>query len=117
MLIAWALLTRLVFPLPATTPFSGKEFIRDEIRKLGPMSLEEKRVTAVFVSFALLLMTRKERLFSPEVDLYGWSYFLDNILISLNSSPVGFMSDDGRVAIAVAVTLFMIPAGKKLAVD
>lgn len=114
MLIAWALLTRLVFPLPATTPFSGKEFIRDEIRKLGPMSLEEKRVTAVFVSFALLLMTRKERLFGPEVDLYGWSYFLDNILISLNSSPVGFMIDDGSVSIAVALTLFMIPAGKKI---
>ena len=114
MLIAWALLTRLVFPLPATTPFSGKEFIRDEIRKLGPMSLEEKRVTAVFVSFALLLMTRKERLFSPEVDLYGWSYFLDNILISLNSSPVGFMIDDGSVSIAVALTLFMIQAGKKI---
>ena len=114
MLIAWALLTRLVFPLPATTPFSGKEFIRDEIRKLGPMSLEEKRVTAVFVSFALLLMTRKERLFSPEVDLYGWSYFLDNVLISLNSSPVGFMIDDGSVSIAVALTLFMIPAGKKI---
>lgn len=114
MLIAWALLTRLVFPLPATTPFSGKEFIRDEIRKLGPMSLEEKRVTAVFVSFALLLMTRKERLFSPEVDLYGWSYFLDNVLISLNSSPVGFMIDDGSVSIAVALTLFMIPAGKEI---
>ena len=114
MLIAWALLTRLVFPLPATTPFSGKEFIRDEVRKLGPMSLEEKRVTAVFVSFALLLMTRKERLFGPEVDLYGWSYFLDNILISLNSSPVGFMIDDGSVSIAVALTLFMIPAGKKI---
>lgn len=114
MLIAWALLTRLVFPLPATTPFSGKEFIRDEIRKLGPMSLEEKRVTAVFVSFALLLMTRKERLFSPEVDLFGWSYFLDNVLISLNSSPVGFMIDDGSVSIAVALTLFMIPAGKKI---
>ena len=114
MLIAWALLTRLVFPLPATTPFSGKEFIRDEIRKLGPMSLEEKRVTAVFVSFALLLMTRKERLFGPEVDLYGWSYFLDNILISLSSSPVGFMIDDGSVSIAVALTLFMIPAGKEI---
>ena len=114
MLIAWALLTRLVFPLPATTPFSGKEFIRNEIRKLGPMSLEEKRVTAVFVSFALLLMTRKERLFGPEVDLYGWSYFLDNVLISLNSSPVGFMIDDGSVSIAVALTLFMIPAGKKI---
>ena len=114
MLIAWALLTRVVFPLPASTPFSGKDFIRNEIKKLGIMSVEEKRVTVVFVSFALLLLTRKERLFSPEVDLFGWSYFLDNILTSLGTSPVGFMIDDGSVSVAVALTLFMIPAGKEI---
>ena len=85
MMIAWVLLTRVVFPLPSSTPFSGKEFIQTEIKKLGPMSTEEKRVTAVFVSFALLLMTRKERLFSPEVDLFGWSYYLDNLLSSVGS--------------------------------
>jgi len=28
---SWVLLTRFVFPLPATTPFSGKAFIADEI--------------------------------------------------------------------------------------
>ena len=82
MMIAWLLLTRVVFPLPSSTPFSGKEFIQSEIKKLGPMSTEEKRVTAVFVSFALLLMTRKERLFGPEVDLFGWSYYLDKLLVS-----------------------------------
>ncbi|MDG2421191.1 MAG: SLC13 family permease [Gammaproteobacteria bacterium] len=114
MLIAWALLTRVVFPLPASTPFSGKDFIRNEIKKLGIMSVEEKRVTVVFISFAVLLMTRKERLFGPEVDLFGWSYFLDNILTSLGSSPVGFMIDDGSVSVAIALTLFMIPAGKEI---
>ena len=60
MMIAWFLLTRVVFPLPSSTPFSGKEFIQSEIKKLGPMSTEEKRVTAVFISFALLLITRKD---------------------------------------------------------
>ena len=113
MLIAWVLLTRVVFPLPASTPFSGKEFINSEIKKLGPMSTEERRVTGVFVSFALLLMTRKERLFSPEVDLFGWSHFLDKILTSAGSAPVGYMIDDGSVSIAVALTLFMIPAAAK----
>ena len=82
MILAWLLLTRLVFPLPSTTPFSGRDFIQNELRKLGPMSVEEKRVLAVFVSFALLLMTRKERLFGAEVDIFGWSYYLDNLLRS-----------------------------------
>ena len=102
MIIAWVLLTRLVFPLPASTPFSGKDFISSEIKKLGPMSTEEKRVTGVFVSFALLLMTRKESLFGPEVDHFGWSHFLDKILTSAGSAPVGYMIDDGSVSIAVA---------------
>ena len=71
MLIAWVLLTRFVFPLPATTPFSGKEFIQTEIKKLGIMSTEERRVSVVFFAFAVLLITRKERLFAPEVDVFG----------------------------------------------
>jgi len=112
MLIAWVLLTRFVFPLPATTPFSGKEFIQTEIKKLGIMSTEEKRVSVVFFMFAVLLITRKERLFGPEVDVFGWSYYLDNFLRSIGSNPIGYMIDDGSVSIALALTLFMIPASK-----
>ena len=112
MLLAWLLLTRFIFPLPADTPFSGKQFIRGEIDKLGPMGTEEKRVAAVFVTVALLWMTRKERLFGPELDVYGWSHFLDQFLLSIGSSPVGYMIDDGTVSIAMALTLFMIPASK-----
>ncbi len=114
MLIAWVLLTRFVFPLPSSTPFSGKEFIQNEISKLGPMTTEEKRVTGVFVTFAVLLMTRKERLFGEEIDIFGWSYYLDNILRAVGSEPVGYMIDDGSVSIAVALTLFMIPASKEI---
>lgn len=112
MLLAWLLLTRFIFPLPADTPFSGKQFIRSEIEKLGPMGAEEKRVAAVFVTVAVLWMTRKERLFGPELDIYGWSHFLDQFLLSIGSSPVGYMIDDGTVSIAMALTLFMIPASK-----
>jgi sodium-dependent dicarboxylate transporter 2/3/5 len=114
MILAWLLLTRLVFPLPATTPFSGRDFIQNELRKLGPMSVEERRVLAVFVSFALLLMTRKERLFGADVDIFGWSYYLDNLLRSVGSAPVGYLIDDGTVSIGMALTLFMIPAGKAI---
>ncbi len=112
MLIAWVLLTRFVFPLPASTPFSGKAFIRDEIAALGPMSPEEKRVAGVFVTVAILWMTRKERLFGPEIDIFGWSHFLDRFLESIGTTPVGYMIDDGTVSIAMALTLFMIPASK-----
>lgn len=112
MLLAWFLLTRFVFPLPNDTPFSGKEFIRTEISKLGAMTPEEKRVAGVFVTVAILWMTRKERLFGPDVDIFGWSHFLDQFLLSIGSSPVGYMIDDGTVSIGMALLLFMIPASK-----
>lgn len=114
MITAWFVLTRFVFPLPPTTPFSGRDFIAGEIHKLGPMATEEKRVGAVFVTVALLWMTRKERLFGPEVDIFGWSHYLDSFLVWIGTSPVGYMIDDGTVSIAMALTLFIIPAGKKI---
>lgn len=114
MLIAWFLLTRFVFPLPASTPFSGKDFIRDEIAKLGVMRPEEKRVSFVFVSAALLWMTRKERLFGDDVDIYGWSHYLDSLLGYFGADPVGYMIDDGTVSIAMALLLFILPASKEV---
>jgi len=112
MVLAWLVLTRFVFPLPATTPFSGKEFIQGEIEKLGPMSAEEKRVGGVFGLAAILWMTRKERLFGAEVDVFGWSHYLDQLLLSAGSNPVGYLIDDGTVSIAMALLLFILPAGK-----
>jgi len=114
LLIAWALLTRFVFPLPATMPFSGHDFINNEIKQLGKMSTEEKRVACVFVSVAILWMTRKERLFSEDVGIFGWSYYLDALLVRLGAFPVGDMIDDGTVSIAMALLLFIIPASKPI---
>jgi sodium-dependent dicarboxylate transporter 2/3/5 len=114
MITAWFILTRFVFPLPPTTPFSGRDFIAGEIVKLGPMATEEKRVGVVFATAALLWMTRKERLFGPEVDIFGWSHYLDSFLVWIGTSPVGYMIDDGTVSIAMALTLFIIPAGKNI---
>jgi sodium-dependent dicarboxylate transporter 2/3/5 len=113
MVLAWLVLTRFVFPLPATTPFSGKDFIRGEIEKLGPMAVEEKRVGSVFALAAILWMTRKDRLFGAEVDVFGWSHYLDQLLLSVGSSPVGYLIDDGTVSIAMALLLFILPAGKQ----
>ncbi len=114
MIVAWLVLTRLIFPLPATTPFSGKDFIQGEINKLGRMAPEEKRVAVVFGTAAVLWMTRKDRLFGDDVDIFGWSHFLDQFLTSVGASPVGYLLDDGTVSIAMALTLFIIPASKQV---
>lgn len=112
MLISWILLSRVLYPLPSTTPFSGKSFIDSEIKSLGKMSNEEKKVAVVFASVAILWMTRSERLLGPEIDLFGWSHWLDLLLSKWNIAPVGGLIDDGTVSIGVALTLFIIPASK-----
>jgi sodium-dependent dicarboxylate transporter 2/3/5 len=109
---SWLLLSRVLFPLPSSTPFSGKSFIDNEIRGLGTMSNEEKKVAVVFASVAILWMTRSERLLGEEIDLFGWSHWLDLMLVKFNINPVGSYIDDGTVSIAVALTLFVIPASK-----
>lgn len=113
MWLAWLTLCRLVFPLPASTPFSGREFINREIAALGPMSNEEKKVLVVFVTVAVLWMTRQERLLGNSVDIYGWSHYLDLLLVKLGTFPVGNYLDDGTISIAMALTLFVIPAGPR----
>lgn len=113
LLTCWAMLCWMLFPLPLTTPFSGRKFIDDEIRALGPMSNEEKKVAAVFLIVALLWMTRSERLLGPDIDLFGWSHWLDVLLQRFDIAPVGGLIDDGTVAIGMALTLFVIPASKE----
>ena len=114
MALTWFLLCRFIFPLPATTPFSGRDFINREIAALGPMSNEEKKVLGVFVTVAVLWMTRQQRLFGSGVDIFGWSYYLDALLVRLGTFPVGSYIDDGTVSITMALTLFIIPASKQI---
>jgi sodium-dependent dicarboxylate transporter 2/3/5 len=112
-LMTWFLLSKILFPLPATTPFSGKDYIHGEIQALGPMGNEEKKVAWVFLAVALLWMTRSERLLGADIDIYGWSHWLDVLLAQIDVSPVGAFADDGTVSIAMAMLLFIIPASKE----
>ena len=107
---AWWLLTRLVFPLPATGQFSGNELIAKQHRELGSMSPEEKKVLTAFSILVLLWFTRKERLFGNDIDIFGWSHYLDLALAWFDIAAVGPMLDDGTVAIAMALILFVLPA-------
>ncbi len=106
---AWLLLTRVVFPLPPSDQFGERDSIRRQYQDLEPMSPEEKKVLAVFVTLVVLWFTRKKFLFGGDSS-GGWSHYLDAFLARLDISAIGPMLDDGTVAIAMALLLFALPA-------
>jgi sodium-dependent dicarboxylate transporter 2/3/5 len=86
LIITWFYLTRFVFHSEVDHLPGGQELIQRQIKQLGPMSREEKYVTVVFCTVALLWILRG--LFKP----------------------VGLeMVKDSTIAIAGALVLFMIP--------
>lgn len=107
LIIAWFLLCRVIFPLPASSPFSGKAFVREELHRLGPTTVEERRVALVFAGVALLWMTRKSIAFGSAFTLRGWSSLFSE------QSGIGALIDDGTVSITMALLLFLIPASKE----
>ncbi len=94
LLIAWLLLTRVLFPVRLKQIAGGRELIEDEYRKLGPVSRGEWIVLVVFLCTATLWIVR-----SP---LARWNW--------LASHFPGIASlDDSLVAMAGAIALFLIP--------
>ena len=55
--LAWIVLTRVAFPLRIREVPGGAELIRNELRKMGPMSGPEKGVLAIFAATAALWTT------------------------------------------------------------
>ena len=97
--VAWLIVTRIVAP-PKFKTTAGREVIAGELKKLGPMSRPEMKVGIVFILTILLWVFRQPidlQLFT----IPGWS--------SLFGSPA-FLSD-ATVSVAMAILLFMIPAG------
>jgi len=89
--LAWLLLTRVTCPV-ARRPIPGADaVVKSEIETLGPMSIEEKRVLAVFV------LTASGWIFRP--------------LIS-DAFPGLGLSDSG-IALIGAMSLFIIPNSQK----
>ena len=88
--LAWLLLTRVTCPV-ARRPIPGAdEIIKSEMAALGPMSVEEKRVLAVFVLTALSWMFRP---------------------LITNAFPGIGLSDSG-IALIGALSLFIIPTSQ-----
>jgi sodium-dependent dicarboxylate transporter 2/3/5 len=87
LLIAFLTLTRIVFPFSDKLAGTETHVVADMLRELGPVSVPEKRVAAVFAVVA-----------------FGW------IVYPLFSDWIGLGITDTGIAIAGAIALFAIPA-------
>ncbi|MCB4823485.1 SLC13 family permease [Roseicella aerolata] len=84
----WLLLTRLVFALPRGDLGGASALLHAELGRLGPMSGPEKRVAVVFAAMAALWVVRP---------------LLGDLVPGIN---------DTGIAIAAALALFILPAGR-----
>lgn len=100
LLIAWAVLGYILFPVSSKESLGGRSVISDELHKLGPISPAEWRVGAVFLATALLWILREP------VKGWGWG------MAFVDASGKQFVSD-ATTAIAMAVLCFLIPSGNK----
>ncbi len=102
---AWFLLTRVLLRVPDHGE-RGAEVIRAEREQLGPMTRAEKTMAAVFVTTALLWITRGG-LDLGLVRVPGWAGLLTPDSVE---APGKFVTD-ATVATAMAVLTFLLPAG------
>ena len=98
--VVWLVLTRLVNRVPADLELGNRDALRAELAAMGTMGSAERRVLAVFAATAALWMTR------VPVDLGG-------IRLGGWAAALGLQDfvDDGTVAIAAALAMFLVPAG------
>jgi solute carrier family 13 (sodium-dependent dicarboxylate transporter), member 2/3/5 len=87
--LSWLLLTRLLFTFDLRHNAAAAGVIDSELRAIGPMTTPEKRTATAFVIVAMAWVTRP---------------FLQQI-------PGLAALDDTIIAVAAAVSLFLIPSG------
>jgi sodium-dependent dicarboxylate transporter 2/3/5 len=84
-------MVKWLFPNRIKSNDGTKQLIRNEIQQLGPVSVAEKRVLAIFIVTALLWITRK----------------------FINDAQNLFVLDDTIIAVMCGVALFICPSGSK----
>jgi sodium-dependent dicarboxylate transporter 2/3/5 len=99
--IVWIVLVRIVAP-PKLKVTAGREVIKSELAKLGPLRGAELRISIVF-ALTVLLWVFRQPIRLEIFTVPGWS--------SILGDP-GFISD-ATVAIAMSILLFLIPSGKR----
>lgn len=98
--IAWLLMTRVIFRFNLKEIPGGKQLIQKEINQLGRMSQGEWVVLGVFVAAAFCWIVPGILAGIPAIgDSEGWAFL--------------GLFDDTVIAIAAGVALFLIPADKR----
>jgi len=97
LLVAWLVLTKLVFRTGLKQIPGGKDLIRAELTKLGTTSTSERRVAAIFL-----------------VAIFCWVAlpFIAKIPAIAQSMPFLGEISDTQVAMGAAIACFLVPAGK-----
>jgi sodium-dependent dicarboxylate transporter 2/3/5 len=98
LLVIWLLLTRVFFRAPASLRLSRESVLHD-YRRLGPLRFAEGVVLVVFLCTAVLWVFRKD-LQLGGLTVPGGAGLL----------PFPDLVDDGTVAMAMALLLFLIPS-------
>jgi len=93
--LAWFLNTTVMFPSRMTEIEGGREYVRDEWAKLGPLNAGERATLAVFVVTVALWMSSSV--------LSTWTLG--------GTRPLAGLSDAG-IAILAAIALFLIPVDR-----
>jgi sodium-dependent dicarboxylate transporter 2/3/5 len=91
LVLCWFMLTRWLFPVGREELPGARAAIRDELERMGPASTAEKRVAIVFFTTAVLWITRP----------------------LLSDWLPGLQLSDTSIAIAAALTFFVIPSGRR----
>jgi sodium-dependent dicarboxylate transporter 2/3/5 len=97
LVIIWFLITKVFYRAPRHLKVD-RSIVDKEYKELGSMSFEEKSVFTVFILTAFLWVFRK-KLKLGALTIPGWSQWI----------PYPELIDDGTVALAMALILFLIP--------
>ena len=97
----WFLLTRVVNRVDPKLEVGDKNTLANELAGMGILSTPERRVLAIFAATALLWIFRKPILVGG-ASIGGWAPFLG----------LDGRVDDATVAIAAAIVMFLVPAGR-----
>jgi sodium-dependent dicarboxylate transporter 2/3/5 len=108
--VAWIVLTRVTHRVPSGEIGVGRDVIREELRKLGPMRPAERRMLVLFGITALLWVTRGDIRYGEAEDdvIRGWAWWLEHWI---GEPFVARNLHDATVAVAMAVISFIVPGG------
>jgi sodium-dependent dicarboxylate transporter 2/3/5 len=111
--VVWLVLVRITCRVSGARLPVGREVVAEDLRRLGPLRGPERTVLIVFLLTAVLWITRSIPIGETN---HGWSACLERWLTAEGPLHYPFRAayiNDATVALAMAVLLFVIPAGRE----